>query len=114
MSAANPILAPQTPANAKFPAGGLNTNEADQITIMVSGGAGLGSGETISVFVLDSAGIQQVYWNFASGAQYQLANGAAAALTLPGGPLYSFAKSGTVGAVGLDYSIKPRIGGGAS
>lgn len=113
MSAANPILAPTTAANTAFPAGGLNTNEADQIYIMISGNA-LGAAETIKVYTLDSGGVQRVILNPATGLQYTLDNSGNQALVLPAGPLYSFAKTATASTVGLDYSIKPRIGGGAS
>lgn len=108
MTAAVTILSPQTASRASFPAGGLNTNEADQI-LLIASGTPLGAAEFITVSVYDSASNKQPLYNIAAAAQYQLGNGIQT-VTLPGGCLYVFDKTASIGAAGLDYMIKPRIG----
>lgn len=109
MTAAVTILKPQTAAQAAFPVGGLNTNEADSL-ILIASGTALGATEFFNIFVLDSAGNAQPLNNTPLGvAPMQLGNGVQT-IFLPGGALYSFTKTASASAAGLDYMIKPRIG----
>ena len=108
MSSAIPLLVATTAGATAFPTGGYNATEADQIVICVNTNA-LGASETVTVFVLDSKGAQQALIDPSTGLQYQLGS-AQGAKVLPGGFLYSFTKTATVAAVGVDVQVKPRIG----
>lgn len=112
MSAANPLLNPQTGANTAFPAGGFNASEMDQFVLCVGGVNALGAAEVVNVWILNAQSAQQALYNPATGTQYQLTNVAGVqAITLPGGYLYQFSKTATTLAVGVDVLTKPRAGG---
>lgn len=85
-----------------------NATEADQI-ILSSNGTVLGAAETILVFTVTSDNSTRIFYNWAQASQYSCVNGQDAIL-LPGGFYYRFAKSATGTAIGIDVSVKPRIG----
>ena len=121
MSAANTLFAAST-AGGTFT---FNANECDEITICTNTNA-LGNTETVLVSVVNSAnGTTPFYFSYKNSpiaitstptqAQLTGATGATIfSLTLPGGVIYSFTKTATASAVGVDVLTKPRIGGGAS
>lgn len=117
MSAANPVVAAATATwTVQY-----NASEADEITICINTNV-LANTETILVSVLDSASTARpFYFTYknspqaltATPVQAQLTGATGAtifSLTLPGGPLYSFIKTVTGAAVGMDVLVKPRIG----
>lgn len=107
MSAANPLIAPNT-ATATVT---LNANEADAVFLMTNG-TGLATIETVTINIVNTANVTPYvspYTNSVVGLTATLQSA-----VLPGGCIYQFVKSVTAGACGLDQSMKPRIGGGAS
>lgn len=115
MSAAHPVVAPQTAAitslaqirvaNAFF-----NTAEYDRVLFCANGT--LGAGETIFINVVDSGGnIHALVQPAGAGpTTYSIVGGTNDTILVEGGPLYAITKQVTGGAVGVDAFVKPRSG----
>jgi len=121
MGLANPLFAPAT-AGGTFT---YNATEADKIVVCTNTNA-LGNGETVLVSVVNAAGgTTPLYYTGQSSpvlqtstpVQVQLTGATGAvvlSVVLEGGFIYSFTKTATASAVGVDVMVKPRVGGGAS
>jgi len=103
MSAPNPLIAPTTSIVLTQ----LQGQEADAIVLYVT--AALGVGETVEVLLPTTTGAVRQYIDPITATPVVLTPTVGAVL-LPGGILYTIRKNVTVGATGVDYQLKPRIG----
>ena len=111
MSGAITLIAPQT-ATATVANADTNTQEADQVCVMTTG-SGLATSETVTIGIINSDSGVTTYVSPYTNTVVQLTATLQSAM-IPGGFNYSFTKSVTAGACGLDIALKPRIGGGQS